>query len=165
MGTGAGGRPGELSVRLLATFGSISEIASIAARIPLPTAVRRPVVRLWSAARSACRSVVGACTISAKPENATMPIWVDDPWLWMNADAAASAAWRRLGGMSEEHMLPDTSIDRMIVVWLVGTLAMTTGRARATMRPARARANRANGRWRRRNDERGRATRMRLRLE
>ena len=34
--------------------------------------------------------------------------------------AAASAATSRFGAMSPEHMLPDTSIDRMIVVWLTG---------------------------------------------
>ena len=67
--------------------------------------------------------------------------------------------------MSVEHMLPDTSIVRMIVVWFVGTLAITTGRARATVSPASARANSANGRCRRRNDERGSASWMRLRLE
>ena len=165
MGTGAGATPGVSAVWLLATFGSIAAIASMADRIPLPIAVRRPVVRLCKACRSSCRSVVGAWTISAKPENATMPIWLDDPWLSMNWAAAASAAPIRLGRMSVEHMLPETSMVRMIVAWLVGTLAMTTGRARATARPASASANRANGRWRRTIDERGRAARMRTRLE
>ena len=91
-------------------------------------------------------SVVGTWTISAKPAKATMPIWVVDPWRWMNDAAAASAASRRFGGMSVAHMLRDTSIARMTVVWPAGTLTMSTGRASATTRLARARANRANGR-------------------
>ena len=83
----------------------------------------------------------------------------------MKLAAAASAASIRLGAMSVEHMLPETSIVRTIVASFVGTLAITTGRATATARPARATANRANGRWRRMNDEPGSASRIRERLE
>ncbi len=83
----------------------------------------------------------------------------------MKLAAAASAASSRLGGTSAEHMLPETSIVRTIVVSFVGTLAITTGRASATARPARASANRAKGRWRRMNDEPGRASRISDRLE
>ena len=165
MGTGAGGTPGRESIWLGATNGSISAIASIEARMPLPMAVRRPVARLRSASSSISPSVVGGWTTSAKPLKATIPIWVDDPWRWMKDAAAASAAWRRLGGMSAEHMLPETSMARMIVVWLAGTLTMTTGRARATTRAPTARTNRANGRWRRRRDDPGSASRTRARLE
>ena len=129
--------------------------------MPLPIAVRRPVARLRSASRSVSPSVVGAWTSSAKPLNATIPIWVVDPWCWMKAAAAASAAWSRLGGMSVEHMLPETSIARMIVVWLVGTLTISTGRATATASAPTARTNRANGRWRRRRDDPGNASRTR----
>ena len=63
-----------------------------------------------------------------------MPIWVVDPWRSMNDAAAASAASRRLGGMSVAHMLRETSIARITVVWPAGTLTMLTGRAIATMR-------------------------------
>ena len=67
--------------------------------------------------------------------------------------------------MSVEHMLPETSIARMIVVRLVGTLRTATGRANATMSAARASTNNANGRCRRRRAEPGWASRTRLRLE
>ena len=134
-------------------------------RIPLPTAVRRPVVRLEMASSSTSLSVVGAWTISAKPANATMPIWVVDPWLWMNRDAAASAASIRLGAMSVEHMLRDTSIARITVVWPAGTLTMAAGRAMASTRLPSASTNSANGRWRRIRDERGRAMWTSDRLE
>src|SRR5450759_5558389 len=75
----------------------------------------------------------------------------------MNAAAAASAASRRLGGMSEEHMLPETSIVRMIVVWLVGTARMTTGRAIAMIVAPSAAMKRTTGKWRRSRAEPGSA--------
>ena len=66
-------------------------------------------------------SLVGAWTTSAKLLKATIPIWVVDACCLMNAAAAASAACRAgSASMSVEHMLPETSIVRMIVVWLVG---------------------------------------------
>ena len=68
---------------------------------------------------------------------------------WMNDSAAAWAASRRLGEMSVEHMLRETSMARMIVVWLVGTLTIATGRASATIRLVSASRKSANGRWRR----------------
>ena len=66
-------------------------------------------------------SVVGGWTISANPAKATMPIWVVAPWRSMNDDAAASAASSRFGAMSVAHMLRETSIARMTVVWPAGT--------------------------------------------
>ncbi len=110
-------------------------------------------------------SFVGAWTSSANPEKATIPIWVDDPWLLMKSDAAASAASIRLGAMSVEHMLPDTSMASITVVWFVGTVAMTTGRLSASTRHATATATSANGRWRRRREEPGSASRTSDRLE
>ena len=83
----------------------------------------------------------------------------------MNDDAAASAAWRRFGAISLEHMLPDTSMTSTIVVWLVGTLAIATGRPIASPSAASATANRANGRWRRQRPDPGRAAWTSDRLE
>ncbi len=50
---------------LLATDGSTSAMASIASRIALPTAVRRPVCRLSMTSSRTSWSFVGAWTISA----------------------------------------------------------------------------------------------------
>ena len=83
----------------------------------------------------------------------------------MNEAAAASAASRRLGGMSDEHMLPETSMVRMIVVWLVGTARMTTGRATEMAKAATAAMKSANGTWRRIREDPGMASRTRARLE
>src|SRR5690349_12423758 len=96
-GTGVGATPAEVSVTLGATLLSISAIASIALRIPLPIAVLRPVVRLSTAVSRASWSFVGIWTISAKPAKATTLIWVLGGWLWMNDSAAALAASRRVG--------------------------------------------------------------------
>ena len=165
MGTGAGATPVDESVWLLATPGSISEMASIEARMPSPMPVLRPVARLSRASISAVRSLVGAWTTSAKLLNATIPNRVVVDWLLMNEAAAVSAACSRLGGMSVEHMLPETSIVRMMVVWFVGTATTATGRAMAKTRAARAATNSANGRWRRSRDDPGSASRTRARLE
>ena len=118
--TGSGGVPGRPGRIARATFGSTSAIASIEARIPLPIAVRRPVVRLRIASTSACWSLVGGWITAARPLNATSPISDPELWLVTNATAAASAASSRVGSMSVEHMLPETSIARMIVAWLAG---------------------------------------------
>ena len=67
--------------------------------------------------------------------------------------------------MSVEHMLPDTSIARMIVAWFAGTLSTTTGRPSAITRAARPDANSANGRWRRSREAPGIAARISDRLE
>ena len=137
----------------------------MAARMPLPIAVRRPVVRLDRVSRSACWSVVGGWTTAAKPLKATIPICVVALCRLMKSAAAASAASSRLGGMSVEHMLPETSIVRMIVVSFAGKDRIAAGRARATTSEASPRRNRATGRWRRRNDPRGAASRTSDRLE
>jgi hypothetical protein len=102
---------------------------------------------------------------AANPLNATIPIWVREPWLRTNDSAAASAAWSRVGGMSEEHMLPETSMARMIVVSLAGTLRFSDGLATPTASAARAATNRANGRWRRTRERPGAAWRISERLE
>ena len=83
----------------------------------------------------------------------------------MNAAAAFSAAMSRLGAMSSEHMLPDTSMTRTIVVWLAGTAAIATGRPTAKASAASAAANSTNGRWRRRRAGPGRAAWTSDRLE
>ena len=137
----------------------------MAARIPLPMAVRRPVVRLRKAASRAVLSLVGAWTSWANPLKATIPIWVLEPWCSMNVAAAASAACRRFGAMSSEHMLPETSMTRTMVVWLAGTLAMATGRPMPRASAASASANSANGRWRRQRAGPGRAAWTSDRLE
>ena len=99
------------------------------ARIPLPIAVRRPVVRLLIASTRACWSVVGGWITAASPLNATSPISEPALWLVTNSIAASSAASMRVGSMSVEHMLPDTSIARMIVAELAGTLSTIDGPA------------------------------------
>ncbi len=125
----------------------------------LPIAVRRPVVRLSMTSRRTSWSVVGDCTISAKPANATMPICVAGA---LTLDERRRGGLRRQGGgwarcpwrtccanvHGQDH--------RRLVG---GTLTMATGRAMATTRLARASTNRANGRWRRTRDERGNASR------
>ena len=83
----------------------------------------------------------------------------------MNEAAADSAAWSRVGAMSSEHMLPDTSMTSTIVVWLVGTLATAIGRPIPRHRAASATANSANGRCRRSRPEPGCAAWMSERLE
>ena len=85
-------------------------------------------------------------------------------WWVMKSDAAASAASMRVGGMSVEHIEPDTSIVSSTVVWFVGTAATATGRASATARNATAASTSTNGRCRRR-DVRGIASRTSERLE
>ena len=102
---------------------------------------------------------------SANPANATMPMSVPGSCRSMNAAAASSAAASRLGGMSVEHMLRDTSMTIRIVVWLVGTLTTAAGRASATTIAARDAANIANGRWRRTREVPGRAAATSDRLE
>ena len=127
-GTGAGALPGgESSVWLGATALSTSAIASIDSRMALPTAVRRPVASVVTTSSRTSWSVVGAWTISAKPAKATIPIWVVELWLSMNVVAAASAASSRLGAMSVAHMLRETSMARMTVVWPAGTTTIATG--------------------------------------
>ena len=127
--------------------------------------VRRPVTRLWSASSNSFRSVVGAWMISAKPLKATMPMWASADWPSMNVAAASSAASSRFGAMSAAHMLRDTSMARMIVVWLDGTAAVTAGRATATSRHAIASAKKAKGRCRRSRERGGSAALMSDTLE
>ena len=67
--------------------------------------------------------------------------------------------------MSVEHMLPETSIARTIVDWLLGTLSTTMGRARAIARAATAATTRTNGTWRRQRRGDGPAARISARLE
>jgi hypothetical protein len=140
-------------------------MASIDLRMALPTAVRRPVSRLWMVSASTSLSAVGGCTISAKPAKATMPISVPGGWLSMNFRAASLAACRRLGAMSVEHMLRDTSMARMIEVWLVGTAITAMGRATARITLVSATSSRAKGTCRRHSDCLGNAARTSDRLE
>ena len=109
--------------------------------------------------------MVGDWTISAKPANATMPIWVVPLCRWTNDEAAASAAMSRLGGMSVEHMLRETSIARITVVRPAGTDTIATGRAIAMTRLPSPMRNSANGRCRRMRDDCGAASRTSDRLE
>src|SRR5262245_7286569 len=126
LGTGVGATSVDGSLRLGATLGSTSAMTSSDLRIPLPIAVLRPVVRLSTAVSSASWSLVGGWITSAKPANATMLISRLDVWLWMNESAAASAASRRLGAISVEHMLRETSRARTMVVWPVGAATTAT---------------------------------------
>ena len=68
--------------------------------------------------------------------------------------------------MSVEHMLPDTSIARMIVAWLAGHAEHDDGPAERR-RPAPRSPRRAarTGRWRRSRERRGTAARISDRLE
>ena len=81
------------------------------------------------ASASSSGSVVGVMISSAKPAKATSPMRVEAFWRSTNLSAAASAACSRLGGMSVEHMLRETSSDRMMVARLVGTAAIGDGPA------------------------------------
>ena len=140
-------------------------MASMAARMPLPTAVRRP----GSGSSGVEQDLpVGGRRLDELRE----PRERDEPdegarlgCRSMNAAAASSAATSRLGAMSVEHMLRDTSMTIRMVVWLVGTLTTAAGRAIATTMAAADAANSANGRWRRTRDVPGRAAAMSDRLE
>ena len=140
-------------------------MASIEAWIPAPTAVRRPVVRLRIASTSRSRLDVGGSRTAANPLNATSPICVPAGWDVTKFTAASIAASRRVGSMSVEHMLPDTSIARTMTVWLVGTDSTTTGRATATASAAIAVASSAIGTCRRQRRAGGPAARSSDRLE
>ena len=94
-----------------------------------------------------------------------MPIWVVPLCRWTNDEAAASAAMSRLGGMSVEHMLRETSIARITVVRPAGTDTTATGRAIAMTRLPSPMRNNANGRCRRIRDDCGAASRTSDRLE
>jgi hypothetical protein len=120
-------------------------------------------VRLRIASSTTSWSTVGGWTSSAKPLKATIPIWAPG-CCSTNCSAAASAARRRVGAMSVEHIDPDTSIARMIVIWLVGTLTMAAGRAAATASTPTATTSSAKGTWRRTPDQRATAGRTRARL-
>ena len=157
--------PGRPLPVLRSTLGLISAIASIALRIPLPTAVRRPVVRLAIPSITTPRSTVGAWITAANPLNATNPIRVPAACCETKSMAARCAASRRLGSMSDAHMLRETSRASTIVRSAVGTATTAVGRAIASTSAAIAATKSANGTWRRQRALPGRAAWMRLRLE
>ena len=161
----SGSTPGSPSRTTAGTLGSTSAMASMDDWIPLPMAVRRPVVRLRIASATSARSAVGTSSTAAKPLNATRPIRVPAGWPSTNAMAAFWAASSRVGSMSVEHMLPETSIARTIVDWLLGTERTTVGRATAMASAATAAATRATGTCRRNRRGEGPAARMSDRLE
>ena len=158
-------RPGAPSRTTGATLGSTSAIASMDDWIPLPMAVRRPVVRLRIASTRRVRSVVGASMHRGEAAERDEADLRARGLASTKATAACWAASSRVGSMSVEHMLPDTSIARTIVDWLLGTRGRRSGRATATASAATAAATRTNGTWRRQRRLDGPAARMSDRLE
>jgi hypothetical protein len=66
-----------------------------------------------------------------------------------NARAASWAAAIRLGFTSVARMLPETSIDRMIVSCCDGSMTTAAGRAMAMIISVNAARNKTGGIWRR----------------
>jgi len=83
----------------------------------------------------------------------------------MKDSAAAFAASMRLGRISVEHMLREASIARMTVVSVVGMVTIATGRVSASIRLESAVRNKAKGKWRRKRECLGSASRTSDRLE
>ena len=86
--------------------------------------------------------MVGGTTSAATPANATKPMRVPCGCASMKLVAAFSAAVIRFGVTSVEHIDPETSSARMIVVELDDTASVVCGRAApiASTRQARAEA-------------------------
>ena len=121
-GPGAGAGPGGSSSPWLgATFGSISAIASIDAgsRCRWRCAGRSPGWPRRRAGPPDRWSVPGRSRRSRRMRRSRSGS--HELWRSMNDAAAASAASSRFGGMSVAHMLRETSIARMTVVWPAGT--------------------------------------------
>ena len=83
---------------------------------------------------------------AAKPANATIPIWALASCDSTNVNAADLAASRRLGRISVEHILLETSIARIMVEFEAGTFIVEVGLVIATVRLDNAIRNNANGR-------------------
>ena len=147
------------------TWGSTCDMALSDWRMAAPMAVPGLVLRLPMARSRTARSLVGATASSAKPEKATRPIRVPLGWELTNSRAPFSAALNRSGYTSVEHMEPDSSRARMMVVCDSGTSVVTWGRADATASTARLTKSRAMGTWRRQRERRGTAARSRDKLE
>ncbi len=117
--------------------------------MPLPTAVPRCS---WKRSMAASRSSlvrVGACTSDAVPANDTTPMRVFCGWSSMKARAAACAAASRLGCTSLARMLPDTSMARMTVSFIDGSVTTAAGRATASSITMIDSRKRIGGIWRR----------------
>src|SRR5688572_2089504 len=134
-------------------------------RMALPIAVRRAGTRLSIALSSKRTSVVGGWINSAKPANATIPTCLPDVLFRTNDSAASLATINRLGGISVEHILRETSIAMITVALLEGTSTVATGRPNANTRLASANRNRRKGRCFRSQDCFAAASRTRERLE
>ena len=78
------------------------------------------------------RFTVGNCATWALPAKATMPTFTVRGNSFRKPLAAFCAATSRLGCTSAARMLPDTSIARMMVCWLEGSITTAIGRAAAT---------------------------------
>ena len=115
----------------------------------LPVAVARCSWNRSMAVTRSSRFTVGSCATCAEPAKATMPTFT---WRGSSARkdlAAFCAATSRLGCTSVARMLPDTSMARMMVCWLDGSVTTACGRAAASSMAASASRNSAGGMWRR----------------
>ncbi len=99
--------------------------------IALPVAVARCSWKRSMAVTRSSRLMVGSCATCAEPAKATMPTFTWRGRSAMNALAAFCAATSRFGCTSVARMLPETSIARMMVCWLEGSVTTATGRAAA----------------------------------
>ena len=95
-------------------------------------------------------------TVSARPRRqqritakATTPTFTVRGSSLRKLLAAFCAAASRLGCTSAARMLPDTSMARMMVCWLDGSITTASGRAAAITSVAMASRNSRGGIWRR----------------
>src|SRR5215510_15138896 len=117
------------------------------------------------AASSDFWSVVGGWISSAKPANSTIPTCRPELFLRIKDKAASLATSRRLGGMSVEHMLKDTSMARITVARLDGMKTVATGRPSAKTRLVIASRNKRKGKCLRSHDWWAAASRTKDKLE
>ena len=115
----------------------------------LPMAVARCSWNLSMATFRSSRLSVTGCTTWAEPAKATMPTFTCRGSSLRKALAAFCEATRRLGCTSVARMLPETSMARMMVCWVEGSVTVATGRAAASSMAANASSSSRGGMWRR----------------
>ena len=139
-------RPYTISDRSMPCSGKISASETTMA---LPIAVARCIWNLSIAATRSSRLSVGGWTTCAVPAKATMPTLT---WRGSSARKALAAfceATSRFGSTSVARMLPETSIARMTVCWVLGSVRVAKGRAAASSIAVIASRNSTGGTWRR----------------
>ena len=115
----------------------------------LPMAVARCIWNLSIAATRSSRLRVGGCTTWAEPANATMPTLTERGSSVRKALAAFCEATSRFGLTSVARMLPETSIARMMVSCVDGSVITANGRDAANSIAAMASRNSTGGMCRR----------------